>query len=108
VYLVQQDEGLGGFRQVSATQPRHCCKYESISGRDSANDFQTCYDCVEEQLDVDPINDEVYDEIQDRSNAFVPDDVPFDYQPSQWTDDDKPEGSSSVSRIPGCILWNRE
>jgi hypothetical protein len=31
--------------------------------------------------------------------------VPFDYQPSQWTDDDKPEGSSSVSRIPGCILW---
>ncbi|PVH99258.1 hypothetical protein DM02DRAFT_656602 [Periconia macrospinosa] len=57
-------------------------------------DNATCYDCVEAQLAVDPINEDVY-ESNDKSALFYPDDVAFERQPSQWTGGSAIEGSEN-------------
>ncbi|CAI6265092.1 unnamed protein product [Periconia digitata] len=74
--------------QVVEIQCVACCKTKGLEEFAKSQrrdvDKATCYACVDEQLAVDPIDEEVYDS-PDRTKLFIPEDVQWESQPSQWT-----------------------
>lgn len=69
MHHVRQDQGIGRVCQHSAQEPGHCGTNPDGILYTVADHMQKCFDCMQEQVDEQPIDEDKY---QDSSTAFNP------------------------------------
>jgi hypothetical protein len=90
-------KGVEAFAKVQRAKPDTAVCMATPCAVSYTHIRQKCYDCMEKQLETDPVNEEVYEQ---PDKAFVP--VEKDFYPDFWGAPNSTHGTTNTEIVSTC------